>query len=62
LANKFAVPIVQWHHTIAFLIGTGLLVFITSTRKWEIYEFAFSVIFLLIFLNPFNKEIYRDKR
>ena len=62
LVNKFAVPVVQWHHTIAFLTGTGLLLFITSTRKWEIYEFAFSVIFLLIFLNPFNKEIYRDKR
>ncbi|MDO9596070.1 MAG: hypothetical protein Q7J19_13865 [Lutibacter sp.] len=62
LANKFAVPIVQWHHTIAFLIGTGLLLFITSTRKWEIYEFAFSVIFLLIFINPFNKEIYKAKR
>lgn len=62
LANKFAVPIVQWHHTIAFLTGTGLLLFITSTRKWEIYEFAFSVIFLLIFINPFNKEIYKAKR
>jgi len=61
LANKFAVPIVQWHHTIAFLFGTGLLLFITSTRKWEIYEFAFSVIFLLIFINPFNKEIYKAK-
>lgn len=62
LVNKFAVPIVQWHHTIAFLIGTALLLFITSTRKWEIYEFAFSVIFLLIFINPFNKEIYKAKR
>lgn len=58
LANKFAVPIVQWHHTLAFLAGTTLLVFISSDRKWEVYEFAFSVIFLLIFINPFNKEIY----
>ncbi|MDF1518124.1 MAG: hypothetical protein P1P79_09270 [Lutibacter sp.] len=61
LANKFAVPIVQWHHTIAFLTGTVLLVFISSNRKWEIYELAFSVIFLLIFLKPFNKEIYSSK-
>ncbi|MBK5210179.1 MAG: hypothetical protein JJE44_11865 [Flavobacteriaceae bacterium] len=58
LANKFAVPIVQWHHTISFLIGTMLLAFISSNRKWEIYELAFSVIFLLIFIKPFNKEIY----
>jgi hypothetical protein len=58
LANQFAVPIVQWHHTIAFLIVTGLLVFMGSDRKWELYELAFSVIFLLIFLNPLNKSIY----
>ncbi len=60
LANKFAVPIVQWHHTISFLVGTALLVFISSNRKWEIYELAFSVIFLLIFIKPFNKEIYKS--
>lgn len=65
LANKFAVPIVQWNHTISFLTGTLLLVdykflplLIPSERRWEIYELAFSVIFLLIFIKPFNKEIY----
>ncbi|WP_372794486.1 hypothetical protein [Lutibacter sp.] len=58
LADKFAVPIVHWHHTISFLICTLLLVFISSNRKWEIYELAFSVIFLLIFMKPLNKEIY----
>ena len=59
LATMFAVPIVKWHHTIAFLLGTSLLVFMNSDRKWEIYEFAFGMIFLLIFLNPLNKkEIY----
>lgn len=58
LANKFAVPVVQWHHTISFLTGTVLLVLISSNRKWEIYELAFSIIFLLIFIKPFNKGIY----
>ena len=58
LANTFAVPIVKWHYTIAFLIGTLLLLFINSSRKWEIYELAFSVIFLLIFINPLNKNHY----
>lgn len=58
LANMFAVPIVQWHHTIAFLTVTGILVFIGSNRKWELYELAFGVIFFLIFLNPINKSIY----
>lgn len=58
LANLFAIPIVQWHHTIAFLICTGLLTFMESDRKWELYELAFGVIFFLIFLNPLNKSIY----
>jgi len=62
LANLFAVPIVKWHHTIAFLIATGLIVFVHSERKWELYELAFAVIFLLIFLNPLNKkEIFTAK-
>lgn len=59
LADTFAVPIVKWHQTIAFLLSTGLLVFMTSNRKWELYELAFGVIFFLIFLNPLNKEIYQ---
>lgn len=57
LVNKFAVPVVQWHHTIAFLATTVLVTLIPSSRKWEVYELAFGLIFLLIFLNPFNKEI-----
>jgi hypothetical protein len=56
LANLFAIPIVKWHHTIAFLIATGLIVFVHSERKWELYELAFAVIFFLIFLNPLNKK------
>jgi hypothetical protein len=60
LANMFAVPIVQWHHTIAFLTVTGLLIFMPSSRKWELYELAFGVIFYLIFLNPLNKKIYES--
>ncbi|WP_299522455.1 hypothetical protein [uncultured Lutibacter sp.] len=60
LANLFAVPIVKWQHTIAFLVSTGILVFMPSERKWELYELAFGVIFFLIFLNPLNKSIYKS--
>lgn len=59
LANQFAVPIVKWHHTIAFLVSTSILVFMPSNRKWELYELAFGAIFFLIFLNPLNKDIYK---
>lgn len=59
LANSFAVPIVKWHHTIAFLLSTFMVAINPSGRKWEVYELAFGVIFFLIFLNPFNYEIFR---
>ncbi len=58
LVDMFAVPLPRWNHTIAFLLVTGLLIFIPSDKKWEVYELAFGIIFLLIFLNPFNKFIY----
>lgn len=59
LVDSFGVPIVHWQHTIAFVVCTLLLLFIDSEKKWELYELAFSVIFLLIFLNPFNKWVYK---
>lgn len=59
LATKFAVPIVKWHHTIAFIISTVLVAINPPDRKWEVYELAFGVIFLLIFLNPLNKFIFK---
>lgn len=58
LVDRFAVPLPRWNHTIAFLVVTGLLAFMPSDKKWEVYELAFGIIFLLIFLNPFNKYIY----
>jgi len=58
LANSFAVPIVKWHHTIAFLIVTILVALNPASRTWEVYEMAFGAIFLLIFLGPLNKEIF----
>jgi hypothetical protein len=59
LATTFAVPVVKWHQTIAFLTGTILVSVMGSEKKWELYELAFAVIFLLIFLNPLNKTIYQ---
>ncbi len=58
LADRFAVPIPRWPHTIAFLISTAAVLSIPSDRKWEVYELAFGVIFLLIFINPLNLNIF----
>lgn len=61
LANMFAVPIVKWHHTIAFLTATLLVAINPSDRKWEVYELAFGVIFFLIFLSPLNNKIFQKR-
>lgn len=58
LVNMFAVPLPRWKHTIAFLLSTALITLMPSDKKWEVYELAFGVIFLLIFLNAYNKYIY----
>ena len=61
LTNQFAVPVVKWHHTIAFILCTALVLSMPSNRKWELYELAFGVIFFLIFLNPLNSEVFKAK-
>lgn len=58
LMAAFAVPLVRWHHSIAFIIASFALIFIPSSKKWELYELAFAIIFFLIFLNPHNVRIY----
>lgn len=59
LADSFAVPIAQWTQTIAFVIFTVLLAFMPSGKNPEIHELAFGVIFFLIFINPFNSNIFQ---
>ncbi len=60
LTTLFAIPVPKWNHTIAFLLATGFLEFMkNSSRRWELYELAFGVIFFLIFLNPLNSYIFR---
>lgn len=62
LADNFAVPIVKWHHTIAFLITTVFVALNSADRTWEVYEFAFGLIFFLIFLGPLNDWIFKKEK
>lgn len=62
IIDRFAVPVVQWHHTIVFLLVTAVILIIPAERKWEVYELAFGLIFFLIFLNPLNRVVFhKDK-
>ncbi|WP_461532398.1 hypothetical protein [Sinomicrobium sp.] len=62
LADTFAVPIVEWKHTIAFIGCTVLVSIIPADRKWEVYELAFGILFFLIFLAPLNRHIFEGKQ
>ena len=59
ITDKFAIPVVQWHHTMAFILVTVLVLIIPPERKWEVYEMVFGIIFFLIFLNPLNEDLIR---
>jgi len=58
LITDFGIPIVKYHHTIIFILITVVVIIMPSSKRWEIYEFGFAMIFFLIFLFPLNKEIY----
>jgi hypothetical protein len=62
LVNSFGVPVARWSHTTALVLATGMLEFMkSSSRRWELYELAFGVIFFIIFLNPLNDSIYKKE-
>tara|TARA_R110001632_G_scaffold80454_3_gene179907 strand:- start:1367 stop:2062 length:696 start_codon:yes stop_codon:yes gene_type:complete len=62
LVDQFVIPVPQLSHIAAFLINTIFIAILPNlSRKWEVYELFFAVIFLLIFLNPVNKSIYLAK-
>lgn len=62
LMETFAVPVVKWHQTIAFLVSTLIVTIIPPSRKWEVYELAFGVIFFLIFLFPLNGYLFENRK
>lgn len=58
ILDRFAVPVVHVHHALSFILLTLVVLVIPAERKWEVYELGFGIVFLLIFLNPFNREVF----
>lgn len=52
--DQFSVPVATWSQVIAFLCLTAIISSMPSSRKWELYELGFGIIFFLIVYNPFN--------
>ncbi|PCI03072.1 MAG: hypothetical protein COB81_04510 [Flavobacteriaceae bacterium] len=59
--NQFSVPVATWSQVIAFLSLTAIITIMPSSRKWELYELGFGIIFFLIVYNPFNKAAVYNK-
>ena len=62
LCNQFGVPVFRNHHILLFLVATMVVLIITSMKKWELYEYAFGLIFLMLYINPWNTEVYPLKK
>ena len=60
LISKFAIPLPQLHQSIAYLTCLGLLLTMSSGKKWELQELALSIIFFFILWKPRNN-IYEVK-
>ncbi len=61
LINKFALPMPQLYHIVAYLILAALVNMIDGGKKGEILEFGGCWIFLLMFFEPLNREIFSRK-
>lgn len=56
--NASAVPIPKWFHVVAYLSLALLAELIAGHKKGEILEFGGCWIFVLMFLEPYNRKIY----
>lgn len=62
LIDGFAVPVVKGHHALVFILLTFVIMVIPAERKWEVYELGFGMMFILIFLNPYNSWVFKLER
>jgi hypothetical protein len=59
LADFLAVPVPTRLAAALAVAWSLLVVWIDLPRNWEVYEFVFSVLVCLIFLNPVNRDTFR---
>jgi len=55
LNDAWAIPIPHWHQVGGLFLAAALVMLIPSGKKWELLEFALTLVFLLIVWSPFNR-------
>lgn len=58
LVQKFAIPIPRGRHVLAYLLLFLLVEINPSPKRGELIEFGGTLIFFLIFLNPWNRRAF----
>ncbi|MBT3586766.1 MAG: hypothetical protein HN509_17780 [Halobacteriovoraceae bacterium] len=61
LIDKWAIPLPRYYHILAYLLLALLVNFIEGGKKGEILELGGCWIFMLMFFEPFNREIFSRK-
>jgi len=56
LVKKFGIPVPKLIYVLIFIGVTLIIVTVSNSRKWEIWECLFGAVFLLIVIDPFNDE------
>lgn len=57
--NRFGLYLPHWYQSLFFLFCIVLILLIPSDKKWELLEFTFTLVLLVVALNPRNsKAIY----
>jgi len=57
-ADRWAVPVAGHRHAVLVLAASVVIALVDLQRKWEIYEFIFSLVALSIFLYPQNGHVF----
>lgn len=52
--DNFGLPIPKASHSVIFIVMTILIMVIPDSKKWELWEYLFAVVLLLIFIEPYN--------
>lgn len=58
LVDKFAIPIARGHHVIAYLLIFLLVELNPSPKRGELLEFGGTLMFFLMFFNPWNRRSF----
>ncbi len=61
MADRWAIPVAGHRHAVLVIVASVVIALVDLQRKWEVYEFIFSLVALSIFLYPQNAHVFARK-